>query len=230
MHSGESAQQNSSAAQKLEGLTEVPAGFRFNASGVWNQLEANLQPVRKKPVAYHWWTVAAILLLLVAGGIFLQPDPVSKPVMATTKKGKEVPVVVIVPPSKTTEPAQVQKAVSIKKVLPGKLVKTELPIAFQKEMMAVSASDTIPRINAALVSPAAETAVAAPLKPRFRIVHANELHMPVVPVEVLNDAARPTYGFLRRPANEASPADDKTVEEPPVKKQPKTLMGLFNSN
>ncbi|WP_022824993.1 hypothetical protein [Hymenobacter norwichensis] len=64
---------------RLEGHAPTPPAY------LWNQLEEELQPAKKRPVLWMWATAAAVALLLVSGILWLQLGHTSGPApLATT--------------------------------------------------------------------------------------------------------------------------------------------------
>lgn len=219
--------QPDSAAQKLKGLTEIPAGFGFDAASVWGQLESRLQPVREKPFVSRWWMAAAVFLLAVAGWIGGQKEEALKP--AETAKTSNLPIAAMQPSLQKGKPQQKARIAVAPKPLLTKEGKAETIVVVEGEPALAIANDTPALINTVAPPLMTETATVTAPQPRFRIAHANELRTPVVPAQLMNDAAKPTYGFLRRPVADEAPMEANVIEPTP-KKQPKTLMGLFNSN
>ncbi|MCW3075187.1 MAG: hypothetical protein JWP69_2256 [Flaviaesturariibacter sp.] len=231
MHSEEWVQ-NNNAAQKLEGLASLPDGFRFNQPAVWEKLEAHLQPAQKRRTVSRWWAAAVLLLSLTATWFFIQKGDKSKAVMAESKpkKGVQTPVIVATTIGKNIGLTEKKTGRPVKSVL-FRVAAKALPAAdLAKETTLAIATDSFPATGSAIPSLSTETVITSIPKPRFRIAHTNELRRIVWPAETLNEATKPAYSFLRRPVYNAAADEPATVEEQPLKKHPKTLIGLLNTS
>jgi len=67
---------------------------------LWNQLEEELQPVKKRPVLWMWAAAASVVLLLVSGVVWLQTGFVSRTGTGT--------LATVSRPSKSTQPSIAQ--------------------------------------------------------------------------------------------------------------------------
>ncbi|MBO0358660.1 hypothetical protein J0X19_11945 [Hymenobacter sp. BT186] len=72
---------------RLEGHAPTPPAY------LWNQLEEELQPAKKRPVLWMWATAAAVALLLVSGILWLQLGHTSgpAPLATTTQRAASAP-------------------------------------------------------------------------------------------------------------------------------------------
>ncbi len=198
--------------QKLEQLSAVPNGFRFNEEHTWQAMEPKLRPKRKR---FLWVPTAAILLVFFTGYFFigkhqskLQPaasivQTISKPVT----KNASLPAPV---PSQKTTALFKPQTVSNKRMIMLPVVIAQGLSSKQPALLPPSETP----IQSALLSPADTVLTTAlPLKPRFKIAHVNELN--VLPVIVPEESKKTLALSIRRlsllDSDEALPADDNPV-------------------
>lgn len=223
------------AAQKLDALDHLPEGFRFRQTAVWEKLEAGLQPVSKKPT-FRWWYAAAILAGIGAGIPFFfsqkkQPEPAT--IAARTNNQLVSPASTTARVTTTTVKASATKPALKRKTQPTRSLTapTALPdkvtLEETKTEVAVTQLPVLTEPTTVTVEPVAVTTP----RSRFRIIHSNELRLPQIPADVLNNASKNAYSSLSRHIKGPTASEEEPVAEPyqPTKK-PKTLIGIFNTH
>jgi hypothetical protein len=169
--------------QELQQLKEVPIEFAFDATRVWQKMEAKLQPEKQRRSYVIWWSAAAMLLLIgmtaviynngtknrVAPAIAIKNEveydsPKVQPKLSTASKAalstirKKEPI--LWKPLRVSE-TNVEDSATIYPQTP--IVETPVILT------------TSPEIVANTIQP-----VSAPVKkPRLKVVHINDLYKPV---------------------------------------------------
>jgi hypothetical protein len=171
--------------QKLDTLEELPDGFSFEPSAVWNKLEQKLIPqkaVNKKTIWFY--AAAASVILCISAIIFLQinkktPQQTVKEAVEQPKESLPAPVITAVQKNETAPVKNFTKnrlkvkqelkvPVTITKPLSITVVKAETPNQIQ---MPNPAETVIVNIT----EPVAEITPVASKPPVLKIIHINEL-------------------------------------------------------
>ena len=220
---------------RLSGLRELPEGIHFNAGNTWNRLEAQLTPDKKKRRVVILRVAA---LLAVTGGsliILLRPSKNTAPPVAitTTAPVNAAPVIT----HKTQETGRYLHETDVKKytaaVIPAQDSRdTTSPaaIAVNTDTVGVTLPEmlppvSLPLVTSAILPPEKKTKPApTPVRPRFRIVHVNELSA-LAAVQPETDMP-----VLRRPlpftVETTSPASPDFAEQPGLLKKKTKVTSL----
>ncbi|HEX2534836.1 MAG TPA: hypothetical protein VHK69_13920 [Chitinophagaceae bacterium] len=224
-----SAKPNNPIAQKLEGLDEVPGGFRFRPDTTWNRLESALAPApgrRKKQALLY---AAALLFLLAGGGLLYhggQREPArvvtTRPALQKEKRVLPVPAAPLPPAVSSGVPAAVsaprQKAsaprpVPLERLTPDPLTETAV----------AAVEETTPLPDTAVTATAPANAAK-----RFRIAHINEVSEPRRPAPAV--PGRPSLVVTFRHPSRSVPEISGAVEEPVPEPAQRPRISFRNSS
>lgn len=223
---------------RLSGLCELPEGIHFNAGNAWNRLEAQLTPRKKKR---RLLIIRAAALLTVTGGSFfilLRPSQNTAPpaIITTTAPVNDVPAIT----HKTQETGRYLHETDIKKhtaaVVPVQdnsdtaNLNSPVTIAVNMETVGVTPPEILPQTSlplaaSAILLPEKKTKPAPmPVRPRFRIIHVNELSA-LAAVQPETDMP-----VLRRPlpftVETTAPASSDFAEQPGLLKKKTKVTSL----
>ena len=230
----EEPKRNKELSQQLDTLNHLPEGFRFRQAAVWEKLEAGL-PQAPKQRRFRWWYAAAILIGIgISLPFFFSKKEHIKPATTATKTNNQQPSLLLTTADVIATPKQALVVTpSVKRKAQPSLSPLQRTLSTKtmlEDQKIEVATTPLPVLTEPIIATPEPLTVAAP-RNRFRIAHSNELRMPHIPAEVLNNASKSTYSSLSRHIKGPTVSEEEPVVETyPQTKKPKTLIGIFNTH
>ena len=176
---------------------------------LWNQLEAELQPAKKRPVMWLYAAAAVVALLLVAGGSWLWQTPgAPEGTLATSQKAQPAPKAASV----SGNEAIAEKTSTAQATTPTPAPST-LPEANRAEQLVAAAAPDAPETTTRPAAPRAPVAPPQPggSRPATRRQGASAEQQPAAQAFAKTTTARPERPVVLEKAPETLPRPEATA-------------------
>lgn len=198
--------QHKTLADTINGIDQLPEGFRFNSSSVWYKLEKDLSPKKKNHKV--WLAAAAVLTITFGSYISLIHHPFKKELVPTQPKNttRKNAMVTDHPQSKQPDTYQqklltgyttIQKEIIVNKhseisAQPSveKNIPNDLAVLPESEI----SSFTNKKDVAVSQLPVSIPATTKPVLKKLRVIHLNELNKQQMATELLSTLGDPKKG------------------------------------